>query len=58
MKRKRINVTETYLPSKEEYESVIGELWETKWLTNRGSIVLNLEKKLQNYLGTETNHFW
>jgi dTDP-4-amino-4,6-dideoxygalactose transaminase len=54
MKRKRINVTETYLPSKEEYESVIGELWETKWLTNRGSIVLNLEKKLQNYLGTET----
>jgi len=54
MKRKRINVTETFLPPREEYEAIIEQLWETKWLTNRGAIVLNLEKELQNYLGTMT----
>ncbi len=47
---KRINVTETFLPPKEEYQAVLDQLWKSKWLTNRGEIILNLESAVQDYL--------
>ncbi|MBL1279053.1 MAG: DegT/DnrJ/EryC1/StrS family aminotransferase [Fluviicola sp.] len=49
---KRINVTETYLPPKEEYFELISKLWETRWLTNRGEYTLKLEHDLKQYLGS------
>ena len=49
---KKIQVTQTFLPPKEEYEAAIQSLWKSKWLTNRGEIILDLEAKLQNYLGS------
>jgi len=51
---KRINVTETYLPPKEDYFELVSKLWDTKWLTNRGKYVLQLEEQLTNHLSTNT----
>jgi dTDP-4-amino-4,6-dideoxygalactose transaminase len=49
-----INVTRTYLPSFEDYCKMIKPLWETRWLTNRGSFAIELENKLKEKL--EVNH--
>lgn len=49
---KRINVTETFLPPKEEYFKLVESLWKSKWLTNRGELVLRLENELQDFLQT------
>ena len=51
---KKINVTETFLPPKEEYHAVLDQLWESKWLTNRGHLILELESSIQDYLGTSS----
>mgnify|MGYP006108500667 CR=1 FL=1 len=51
---KRINVTQTFLPPKEDYFELVSKLWETKWLTNRGQYVLRLEEQLASYLSTKT----
>lgn len=48
---KRINVTQSFLPPKEEYLSYLDSLWESKWITNRGIYVLELEDKLKKNLG-------
>lgn len=45
------NVTQSFLPPLEEYTEILARVWETKWLTNRGELVVELEKKLKNYLG-------
>jgi dTDP-4-amino-4,6-dideoxygalactose transaminase len=45
-----INVTQTFLPPAGEYKCLIDRLWESKWLTNRGELVLDLEQKLQELL--------
>jgi dTDP-4-amino-4,6-dideoxygalactose transaminase len=45
-----INVTQTFFPSLEEYHSQIERIWNNKWLTNRGKLVLELEDKLKEYL--------
>jgi dTDP-4-amino-4,6-dideoxygalactose transaminase len=45
-----INVTKTFLPPIEEYISQLQRIWENQWLTNRGALVLELEKKLTQYL--------
>lgn len=42
-----INVTKTFLPSVEEYQSYLNRAWEKVWLTNRGELTLELEKKIQ-----------
>ena len=47
-----INVTKTFLPQQEEYQSILERAWETGWMTNRGVLVKELESKLQSYLGT------
>lgn len=49
-----INVTQTFLPPLEEYVAQLQRVWDSKWLTNRGNLVRELEEKLKNYLGV--NH--
>lgn len=45
-----IFVTQPFLPPKEEYEKYITSIWESKWLTNQGPLVQQLENALQQYL--------
>jgi dTDP-4-amino-4,6-dideoxygalactose transaminase len=49
-----INVTQTYLPPQAEYQAILKRAWDSKWLTNRGELVLELEQKLKQHLGV--NH--
>ncbi len=46
-----INVTETFLPSIDDYNDYLKKAWNNKWITNRGELVRELEDKLKNYLG-------
>lgn len=45
-----INVTKTFLPPIEEYQSYLRRAWDNEWLTNRGELVLELEEKLKDIL--------
>ena len=47
---KKINVTQTFLPPIQEYTELLGRVWENKWLTNRGCLVLELESKIKKHL--------
>ncbi len=45
-----INVTKTFLPTIEAYQSYLNRAWEKVWLTNRGELTLELEQKIKkNY---------
>lgn len=46
-----LNVTQTFLPPLEEYTKLLEPVWESKWLTNRGKLVCDLEQRLCEYLG-------
>lgn len=46
-----ITVTKTFLPPIEEYQYYLQKAWDTNWITNRGKLVTELEKKLKKYLG-------
>ena len=48
-----ILVTQSSMPSYEEYCEEIKDIWETHWLTNMGSKHQELQKKLVNYLDVE-----
>lgn len=48
-----INVTQTFLPPFEEYEKYLRRVWDSKWLTNRGELVRELEEKLNSFLGVK-----
>ncbi len=48
-----LNVTKSYLPDLGKYIDKLKQVWESHWLTNNGPMVLELEKKLKEYLGTE-----
>ncbi len=48
-----INVTQSYLPPIEEYSDYLKKLWESKWLTNRGVLVNELEKEICKKLNIE-----
>jgi dTDP-4-amino-4,6-dideoxygalactose transaminase len=41
-----INVTKTFLPPIEEYENYLKKIWKNNWLSNRGELVVELEKKI------------
>lgn len=45
-----IPVTKTFLPPLEEYNRQVQRIWDARWLTNRGALVLELEEKLRTYL--------
>lgn len=46
-----INVTKTFLPPQGEYNAILKRAWDAGWITNRGSLVLELEEKLKAFLG-------
>jgi len=48
-----INVTQTFLPPLEEYVAYLTKIWDSKWLTNRGMLVRELEDKLKDHLGVK-----
>ena len=48
-----INVTKTYLTDKEKYKKYIDEIYENCWVTNNGTLVQKLEKRLAEYLGVK-----
>lgn len=45
-----INVTKSFLPPIDEYTSQVQRIYENNWLTNRGPLVVELEKKLTKFL--------
>ncbi|MEL7146191.1 MAG: DegT/DnrJ/EryC1/StrS family aminotransferase [Bacteroidota bacterium] len=47
-----INVTETYLPSRDSYDKYLNYIWENKWLTNGGKLNQKLNSELQAYLSS------
>ena len=48
-----INVTKPSLPDLKEYVTFLKKLWKTKWITNNGEYVLQLEQKLETFLGVK-----
>lgn len=46
-----INVTKSYLGSKNKFKAYIDRIYNTGWLTNNGPLVTALEKRLKDYLG-------
>lgn len=49
-KEKKIMVTRSSMPPKEEYFKEITDIWDSHWLTNMGIKHQTLEKKLEDYL--------
>lgn len=47
----RINVTKSSMPSFEEYIEVLRPVWESRWLSNRGTASKDFEEALKRYLG-------
>lgn len=45
-----LNVTQTFLPPLEEYKNLLERIWDSKWLTNRGKLVCELEESLRRHL--------
>lgn len=50
LNNKTINVTKAYFPSLSKYNQYLERIWKNEWLTNRGELTLELEKKLKNKL--------
>lgn len=50
MSDKIITVTSPLLPSLEEFNALLKEIWDSKWITNNGSFHQRLEKALAEYL--------
>lgn len=48
-----IPVTKSFLPPIKEYMAQVQRAYDNEWLTNRGELVVELEKKLANYLQLE-----
>ncbi|UMB60332.1 DegT/DnrJ/EryC1/StrS family aminotransferase [Lutibacter sp. A80] len=46
-----INVTKTFLPPIEVYQKQLERIWKNEWITNRGTLVRELEENLKAYLG-------
>lgn len=50
MGNKQITVTSPLLPNLEDFNALLQEIWESKWITNNGSFHKQLEKELADYL--------
>ncbi|MES1964862.1 DegT/DnrJ/EryC1/StrS family aminotransferase [Psychrobacter sp. AH5] len=48
-----IPVTKAYLPNKEKYQLYVERIFESGWLTNNGSLLQELERRLAEYLGVK-----
>jgi len=51
--KKRINVTQPFLPPLEEYIPYLEEIWDSKWLSNNGPFHQQLETEVAEYLGVK-----
>jgi len=49
--KETITVTSPLLPNLEEFNVMLKEIWDSKWITNNGSFHQQLEKELAKYLG-------
>ena len=47
---KQITVTSPLLPDLDEFNNLLKEIWDSKWITNNGSFHQRLEKELAAYL--------
>ena len=47
---KQITVTSPLLPDLEEFNDLLKEIWDSKWVTNNGTFHKQLEKELAEYL--------
>lgn len=47
-----IPVTKCFFPPISDYYLLLEKIWENQWLTNRGALVLELEKKIKNNLNS------
>lgn len=47
---KQITVTAPLLPNLEEFNELLKEIWDSKWITNNGSFHKRLESALKSYL--------
>ncbi len=52
-----IYVTKPYLPSFEEYEKFLKDIWETNVLTNQGKLLKKFESELSAYLRVNYFHY-
>ena len=50
MNEKQITVTAPLLPDLEEFNALLKEIWDSKWVTNNGSFHKQLEMELAEYL--------
>ncbi|MEW8955108.1 DegT/DnrJ/EryC1/StrS family aminotransferase [Clostridium sp.] len=48
-----INVTKTYLPSKEKLSERIDRIYRNGWITNNGELTLELQERLEKFLGVK-----
>ena len=46
----QLTVTKTFFPPIEDFQVQIQRIWDNQWLTNRGVLVTELEKKLKQHL--------
>lgn len=53
MENKQITVTSPLLPDLIEFEKLLEDIWNRRWLTNNGYYHKELEKALAEYLGVE-----
>ena len=50
MDKNIITVTSPLLPNLDEFHEMLKEIWDSKWITNNGSIRKRLEAALAEYL--------
>ena len=53
MQDKQIKVTSPLMPDLKEFEALLEDIWDRKWLTNNGYYHKELEKALSEYLGVD-----
>lgn len=51
MDNKLITVTSPLLPNLDEFNELLKQIWDSKWITNNGSFHKQLEAALKEYLG-------
>ena len=50
MDKKQITVTSPLLPDLKEFNELLAQIWDSKWITNNGSFHRQLETSLTEYL--------
>ena len=50
----KINVTKSFLPPIEEYNTILKKVWDSNQLTNRGNFVNQMEAEIQTFLGSKS----